>query len=240
MIAALPMYDWPETRSANDKLWARLSSELQAAGITAPTDLTRNGNLEALWLSPNLLLAQTCSYPLETALRGKVKYVATPSYKVAGCEVPGHYRSVILKRGNAKDMKVPTQGQAHLPDWRTNDRLAVNGVDSMSGYHAIKRDAAAAEQELPETRIITGSHRASIKAVADGLADICAVDCVSWAIARQYEPAANQVFVAGWTKQRPGLPLITALSCSEPILNALIDAARSVLGAVVLHPATEF
>lgn len=240
MFAALPMYDWPETQVINDVLWAKLEAKLRAAGIDAPPKLTRNVDLETLWLSPDLLLAQTCSYPLETSLKGKVRYVATPSYGVEGCETPGHYRSVILMRGAGKNEPVPTGVYAQLPDLLPNACFAVNSLDSMSGYHALKRDTEAAGRSLSTLQIASGSHRASIIAVANGVADYCAIDCVSWAMAREYEPAAVNVHIAGWTQQRPGLPLITSLLTSPEVLKHLVAASRSVFGAVVLDPPTEF
>jgi len=34
------------------------------------------------WLSPDLLLSQTCGYPFITSLRGKVRLVGRPSYEL--------------------------------------------------------------------------------------------------------------------------------------------------------------
>ena len=239
MIASLPMYDWPEVRAHNDALWAKFAALLIADHIAAPHSLTRSDDLEALWLSPDLLLAQTCSYPLETILHGKVHYVATPSYAVEGCETPGHYRSVILKSGEGENEPVPAYSKAHLPDWLPSARVAINGSDSMSGYHALKRDVETAGRSLPSLHITTGSHRASIQAVAEGTADFCAVDCVSWAMALQHEPAAKNVHVAGWTSARPGLPLITSLGQSTTTLVMLQTAAKLVFDAVILEHPTE-
>lgn len=239
MIASLPMYDWPETQAANDMLWQRFANCIAESGIQAPLDLTRSIDLEAMWLSPDLLLAQTCSYPLETVLKNRVRYVATPSYAVKGCEMPGHYRSVILMRGQKTNIPVPEGNKATLPDWSRYSRFGFNSIDSMSGYHALLRDAENAGHILPSQHIQTGSHRASIIAVANGTADICVVDCVTWNIALKYEPAAAELFVAGWTAERPGLPLITTLAQSEVTLLALRNAAKIVFNAVVLNPPTE-
>jgi ABC-type phosphate/phosphonate transport system substrate-binding protein len=239
MIAALPMYDWPETQDLNNVLWSRIAAGLKSAKIDTPVALTRSADLLAIWLSPDLLLAQTCSYPLETSLRHKVRYVATPSYDVEGCEIQGHYRSVILKAGREKNEAVPLSADAALPNWLADARLAINGLDSMSGYHALKRDAEAAGRHFPSIPVLTGSHRASIVAVANGNADYCAVDCVSWAMALEHEPSAKHVYVAGWTKSRPGLPLITSLKTSERVFQELVKVVQSVLGATVLTEPTE-
>ncbi len=94
LIAALPMYDWPEARAEVDALWATLRDRLRAAGIAAPDALCRrNGDMPAvpggirdldgrllapdpatlpsdeldlptLWRHPDLLLAQTCWGPM--------------------------------------------------------------------------------------------------------------------------------------------------------------------------------
>lgn len=237
MIAALPMYDWPETEGMNDMLWARLSAEITASQINAPLKLTRGMSLQSLWLSPDLLLAQTCSYPLQTVLKNKVHYIATPSYSVEGCEKPGHYRSVILMRRQGNNLPAPSDGASAIPEWLNSTRLAFNGDNSMSGYHALKHDLKKQFRILPTHQIETGGHRASVIAVANNKADLCSIDCVSWAMAQAHEPAAQFLQVVGWTAQRPGLPLITALQTDSKTIEALTAAARAVLGAVVLETA---
>jgi ABC-type phosphate/phosphonate transport system substrate-binding protein len=238
MIAALPMYDWPETRGINDVIWARIAAKLNATNIDAPQILTRSTDLTQIWLSPDLLLAQTCSYPLQTTLKDKVRYVATPSYCVEGCEIPGHYRSVVLMRSKRPNLPVPGDDAFILPKWPATARFALNSFDSLSGYHALAYDLAMTGRALPAHHVETGSHRASIIAVANGEAELCGVASVSRAMAIDHEPAAQMLRVVGWSKQRPGLPLITALNASQTLLNSLISAARSVLGAVVLAKPT--
>jgi ABC-type phosphate/phosphonate transport system substrate-binding protein len=119
----------------------------------------------------------------------------------------------------------PSDGSAFLPLERLRGaRFAYNGLDSMSGIIALTRDLAAlgedAETFLAD-RIETGSHRASIRAVAEGRADACAIDCRSWDLARRHEPAAKGVVAVGWTARRPGLPLITSRHTPAPVAAAL-------------------
>jgi ABC-type phosphate/phosphonate transport system substrate-binding protein len=83
----------------------------------------------------------------------------------------------------------------------------------MSGILAITRDLDALGEPLDHTfseLIETGAHRASIAAVAEGRADVCTIDCRSWALAKRFEPAAQQVEIVGWTAMRKGLPYIAA------------------------------
>jgi ABC-type phosphate/phosphonate transport system substrate-binding protein len=233
------MYVWPENTAENDALWARMAAFLRDAGLAAPASLSSGNDLEALWLSPHLMLAQTCTYPLETVLKGRVAYVATPTYAVPGCETPGHYRSVIIRRGAGSDAPVPEDRGPALPAWDARETIAFNGFDSMSGWHGLARDAEAAGWAMPQGRLQTGAHRASIRAVAAGDADTAAIDCVSWAMAKRFEPAARTVRAIGWTGARPGLPLITRIDCPQAEMAILREAARLHLGAVVLDPPVE-
>lgn len=127
--------------------------------------------------------------------------------------------------GQKRHVPSPPDGSAFLPLERLRGaRLAFNGPDSMSGIIALTRDLAALGEDVATLfaeRLETGSHRASIRAVATGRADACAIDCRSWDLARRHEPAAQGVVAVGWTARRPGLPLITARRTPEPIVAAL-------------------
>lgn len=105
-------------------------------------------------------------------------------------------------------------------------RLAFNSLDSMSGIIALGRDLEAAGESLAlfAERIETGSHRASIIAVAAGAADVCAVDCRTWNLAKRFEPAANDLAVVGWTAKHKGLPFVTSRLTPPETVAALREA----------------
>lgn len=235
-IATLPMYDWPERRAETGARWAKLRDALRAEGFDAPETLTRDSGLEALWLSPDLLIGETCSHPLATVLDGRVRYVATPVHRVPGCGY-ATYRSVIVRRGSGPHMPPPRKMSS--PRFALADvagRLAANSADSMSGYVSLVRDRIALDMGAPDEAqaLWTGAHRDSIRAVAAGEADYAAIDCCSWIIAREFEPAASQVHVAGWTASRPGPPLITSLRHNRETLARIRRAVLSAIPAVVL------
>ena len=69
--------------------------------------------------------------------------------------------------------------------------------------------------------ITTGSHRESVRTIAAGLADIAAIDCVSWNLARRFDSIAKSLKVLARTDDRPGLPLITAIENSPRIIDTL-------------------
>jgi ABC-type phosphate/phosphonate transport system substrate-binding protein len=95
-----------------------------------------------------------------------------------------------------------------------NRRLAFNSDDSMSGIIALTRDLKAIGENIAlfSELIETGGHRNSIVAVAEGRADVAAIDCRSWALAQRFEPRAAEVEVIGWTAKRKGLPFIAGLN----------------------------
>lgn len=128
------------------------------------------------------------------------------------------------------DVPAPGDGKPHLPlNLMCGLRFTYNGPDSMSGIIGLTRDLEAAGQGLDifSEQIVSGGHRLSVRAVAEGRADIAAIDCLSWALAQRHEPGAKDLRVVGWTAKRKGLPFITARTTAAPVLAAL-RAAISV------------
>lgn len=221
-IASLPMYDWPEVAAATDALWACLLDAMRARGLAAPGTLARDG---AHWRDPELALGQTCALPYIQDLHRIVTLVGAVDYGLDGCP-PGFYRSALVVR--ADDARA-------APAEFATARFAFNGADSQSGWGALR---AALGPRAPGDGLETGAHRASIRAVATGDADIAAIDAVSWRLALAWEPAAARLRVIGWTEPTPGLPLITAggrdpapyaAAVAEGVA-ALDPASRAALG----------
>ena len=205
-LATLPMYDWPEMRGQVDQFYA----ELRARVPQLPAALTRPEtaqDLHALWRNKALMLGQTCWGPMQAGLAAHVHVLAQPHYD----DVPGGrgtcYRSAIVTRGG-RACPPPPHDAAELPDGLMGACPAINALDSLSGFIAVAQDMGA--PGLESRALITGSHRASVRAVAEGSADFAAIDCRSWALALAHEPAARCLTVVGWTAPRPGLPFITA------------------------------
>ncbi|MDW6020457.1 PhnD/SsuA/transferrin family substrate-binding protein [Mesorhizobium sp. BAC0120] len=324
-IAALPMYDWPETQAEIDMEWRRLRALLRRAGIDAPEMIVRrNADMpavpggirdqggaviapdpatlppdelyrETLWRHPMLLLAQACWGPMELGLAEHVQVVGQPSYDGFEGGKGSLYSSAILMRAMKRDDVgrspvappsvlpdiSPTSGEigpsstislvSNVDDWRNrggspisplvgemsgrteggnverhrgNDaspsrdgvpiipldllrgrRFAYNSLDSMSGILALTRDLEGMGQMLDifSERIESGAHRASIVAVTEGKADVCAIDCRSWHMAKRHEPKAAEVQVVGWTGMRKGLPMITSRHTPPEIVEKLRD-----------------
>jgi ABC-type phosphate/phosphonate transport system substrate-binding protein len=128
----------------------------------------------------------------------------------------------------------------------------VNGLDSQSGYNALRAlvAPAAAGGRFFGSVAVTGGHRASLARVAAGEADVAAIDCVSYALLARHRPQALAgVRVLCRTASAPGLPYVTRADAGAELLErlragldrALVDAdlaaARQALlleGATVL------
>ena len=199
MIASLGMYDFGAAVAANDRLWALVRDGLRTGGVDAPEGLTRGeGAYWPAWQAPDLVLSQTFGYPFRARLHGRVAYVGTPDYGVDGC-APGHYRSVFVARADD-----PRQALAEFD----GAGFAYNEALSQSGWAAPQVHVARLGLRLPPV-VETGGHRRSAHAVAEGRADIAALDAVTWAL-MQGEDVVAELRVVGMTDPTPGLPFITA------------------------------
>lgn len=223
MIAALPMYDPPPLRGANNRLWAGIRDQLRTQGMPAPEALSRPGDdLWPVWTAPDLVLAQTCGFPFRARLHGRVTLIGTPDYGVEAC-APGHYRSVIVARAN--------DPRRDLADF-DGAALAWNDALSQSGWAAPMNMAAGMGLHL-RAGPCTGAHRASARAVAAGTADLAALDAVTFGILQGLEPALEALRVVAMTPPTPGLPLIAAPGADAA---ATFDA---VAGAIAALPAAD-
>jgi len=216
MIAALPMYDWPEERSRVDAFHAALRDRVPGL----PGALTRAGDPFALWRDPRLILSQTCWGPLSMGLSAHLRVLAQPDYS----DVPGgrgpFYRSAIVAR-HGLAMPVPDGPGPALPP--LGGRLAFNARHSLSGWQSLVADAGD-PASWASAMVETGAHRLSVRAVAGGCADLAAIDARSWALALAHEPCAGSLVVIGWTAERPGLPYVTARATDKLTAQALAAA----------------
>lgn len=219
MIASLGMYDRAEAQPANDRLWALIRDGMRAQGLDAPDDLTRGaGAYWPAWTAPDLTLSQTCGLPYRARLHDTVTLIGTPDFGVTGCR-PGYYRSVYVAR--VDDPR---------SDWAEFDgaTLAFNEDLSQSGWAAPQNHAASHGISLrPHLR--SGGHLLSARAVAEGRAEIAAIDAVTWAMIARWEGFARDLKVVGHTDPAPGLPYIAAKGADADRMFDVIAAAIAAL-----------
>jgi ABC-type phosphate/phosphonate transport system substrate-binding protein len=232
-VASLPMYDLPELRAATDAWWQGLARAFRREGITdVPDALDRREAYQEVWLMPDLLLSQTCGYPLTHALAGRVELVATPCYRAEGCEGPD-YRSVVV---------IPEDSPAAAIGDLRGGRCAVNSPDSQSGYNALRALVAAHAEHgrFFGSVVATGSHIASLARVASGQVDVAAVDCVTHGLLAHYRPQALAgTRVLCRTASAPGLPYVTRAGAGTDLLRRLCAGLERALADAALATARE-
>ena len=229
-IASLPMYDLPELQAANDALWEGLRVRLAASGTPAPPSLDRELPLDVLWRHPRLLLAQTCGYPLGKSLQSVVRLIATPRYAAQGCDGPFHRSVVIVRAGDKAQSLLDTRGQ----------RCAINARDSNTGMNLLRAEIAPLAKGRPffNEILITGAHVGSAQALAEGAADVAAIDCVTWAHLRRHrQDLTKGLRVLAWTSRTPGLPLIAADGLPQTAYRALGAALEDAMADPALREA---
>ena len=117
-----------------------------------PGELNRHQTLSELWHDPDLLVTQACGLDLFLS-EAPIEPVASPVFDL-DCEA-GMYFSHIV--GNV------------------NGRVAaVNSLSSRSGWSALLSICT------PQRVVVTGSHQASLEALRVGIADVAAIDAVTW------------------------------------------------------------
>jgi len=213
-LASLPMYDRPETRGALDRLWQGVRARLGEG----PAHLTREGDPWDHWRAPDLVLSQTCGYPFRARLHDRVTLVGAADHRLEGCP-PGHYRSALVARAND-----PRERPADF----AGARLAYNEALSQSGW-AAAQNLARAQGFAFGPALRTGAHANSARAVAEGRADIAALDAVTWRLIARHDPMAGALRVVGHTPPTPALPFITA-SGRDPGL--IFDALSGAIAAL--------
>ncbi|MEX3966892.1 phosphate/phosphite/phosphonate ABC transporter substrate-binding protein [Paraburkholderia sp. EG286B] len=230
-IASLPMYNVTPQHAA---AWRSLLSDSLAI-VARSFDMgdiaienAPEGELMPHWRREDLLLSQTCGYPYRMlGLANDVRLIATPIFDAPGCEGP-RYRSVLAVSAQAWE-----RGAQMLEACR-GLRAACNSADSHSGMNAFRHAVAplARDGRFFASVRWTGSHAATLRALASGAADVGAIDCVTFALLHDSHPERfDGVQTIGMTASAPGLPLIASRALGEDQAQALRNALDAALAA---------
>ncbi|MFL9960269.1 PhnD/SsuA/transferrin family substrate-binding protein [Paraburkholderia sediminicola] len=218
-IAALPMYN---VTPALDLEWREWLDDVLRRVKPACRIVEPDEELHGFWRRPNLLLSQTCGYPLMRGLHEQVQLIATPRFDAPGCE-GAHYSSMLVTRADAQfDTLAACRGA----------RAAYNQEDSNSGMNVFRHAVAPhARAGMFFSKVLrTGSHLGSLRAVVDDRADVAAVDCVTFAFIGDVMPElVRRVRAIGMTAASPGLPLIASSTVPPATIRALREALNETL-----------
>ncbi|CAI1589684.1 phosphate/phosphite/phosphonate ABC transporter substrate-binding protein [Serratia liquefaciens] len=224
MQVSLPMYG--VTHQPAESFWRVLRDKLLQLGLPlAPEQLVWPHDLAQHWLQDDLLLSQTCGYPLVSSLQ-QVQLIGTYHYRVEGCE-GANYSSWLVVRDDDPGER--------LADFR--GRIAAyNSTDSQSGHNSLRALIAPLAQNgsFFSAAIASGAHYQSLKLIQNRQADIAAVDCVSLELLKRARPQALAgLKIIGRTASVPGLPLITSAQTPPEQLEILRAGAKAMLGEAV-------
>jgi ABC-type phosphate/phosphonate transport system substrate-binding protein len=217
-IAELLMYVAPEPiRQANERWLTRIFERLGTLRRDAEAL-----SLMDLWLSPQLLLTQTCGYPLMTQLRGQVRVLGRPRYELPDSH-GGNHCSLLLSRAD--------DSRRTLPAFRAS-RAVINGEDSNSGMNLLRHRLAPLHRDgqFFAGVSISGSHRESLRWLREDKADLAAIDSVTFAyLARHADAEVAGLRVIARSAFSPTLPYITARSVTDERAEELRQVMNKTL-----------
>jgi ABC-type phosphate/phosphonate transport system substrate-binding protein len=212
-VASLAMYPFPHLRAAYERLWDDVRARLSFGAPKLDWDLDPT----VACRRDDLLLGQTCGWPLITELATIVRVVGTFDCDVTDA-VDGTYRSLLVTY-----LDDPLADVLQRPDLR----VAANSVDSLSGWISLRSVAAEHHASLDDVEW-TGSHAASLAAVLAHRCHLAAIDAVSWV-----HLGGDGLSIVGQGPRIPCLPLVTSQSSSPEVVEEL----RGALAAAVSDPA---
>ncbi|WP_439864226.1 phosphate/phosphite/phosphonate ABC transporter substrate-binding protein [Pseudomonas antarctica] len=216
--AELLMYVAPEPVQQANQLWlARIFERLNL----------RRGNadhldLHGLWLAPQLLVTQTCGYPLMTQLRGQVRVIGRPRYELAHSS-GGEHCSLLLTRDD--------NPRIALADFY-NSRGVINGHDSNSGMNLLRERLAPLQRDgrFFAGIGISGAHRESLRWLREDRADLAAIDSVTFDYLARFAPQeVAGLRVVTRSAPSPTLPYIGPPSLSDEHVLQIREAMNLAL-----------
>lgn len=236
--AELRMYVAPEQiEQANQQWLARILERLKLRRLSAG-----QLDLPGLWLAPELLVTQTCGYPLMTQLRGQVRVIGRPRYELPHSS-DGEHCSLLLTRDDNPRISL---AQFY------NSRGVINGHDSNSGMNLLRQRLAPLQRDAHffASVAISGAHRESLSWLREDRADLAAIDSVTYDYLARFacEEVAGLRIVTR-SAPSPTLPYIGPLGLSdvqaEQIRQAMNQALQDLphvvdtLGVQAVLPASE-
>lgn len=217
-FAELLMYVAPPRVQEAQERW--LTRTLEHLAVTR--SIGQTADLKALWLSPDLLLTQTCGYPLMTQLRGRVQLIGRPVYRLPHSADGGHCSLLLVRQDDAR---------RELIDFRGSHGL-INSEDSNSGMNLFRHTLAPLQVDgrFFSQVSVTGGHRDSLRSLQDGRGDLAAIDSVTYDyLARDHSQEVAGLTILTQTALSPCLPYITRLGADADAIRTAMNKALGEL-----------
>ncbi len=178
---------------------------------------------ESILRDQNLFIGHTCGYPLMTRLQDVVLPFCVPVFKVPGTADTQYSSRIIVAIDS---------GIQSLTDCR-NRIAACNDSHSNSGMNVLRHAIAQLNpgKAFFSAVVESGSHWQSLEAVAEGRADVAAIDCISFQLIEDKWPEmASRVRTLGYSVKTSGLPLVLPRpEVSRSDTSAYIDKLNQAL-----------
>ncbi|MEM6993161.1 MAG: PhnD/SsuA/transferrin family substrate-binding protein [Myxococcota bacterium] len=221
--ASLPWYDLPEVRHAHDELWSAVAERLVRAGLRdVPETLDRSRSYDADWHEPGLLLGQACGYDTVLDQPPPVRVIAAPHFDFEGCDHHTYRSFVVVPERVAATSLLDLRGR----------RCAINSPSSHSGMNGLRALVSSLHiggRFFSEVHV-SGAHELSLQMLRDDVADVAAIDCVTWGLLRRHRPVALAgMRIVGRTAPAPAPPYVTGLATAPADVKHL----RASLGAAI-------
>jgi len=181
-------------------------------------------DLASHWLSPDLLLSQTCGYPFVTSLRGKVRLIGRPSYELTHSSAGSHCSLLLCRADSDVTDLAGFQGSHGL----------INAPDSNSGMNLLRHTlAGVSARGFFSTLTFTGSHRESMRRLKEGEGDLASIDSVTYDyLARDNSAEIEGLRILLRSARSPCLPYITSIgqtaADAASIRNAMNEALNQL------------
>ncbi|MEX5560095.1 PhnD/SsuA/transferrin family substrate-binding protein [Pseudomonas rhodesiae] len=181
-------------------------------------------DLASHWLSPDLLLSQTCGYPFVTSLRGKVRLIGRPSYELTHSSAGSHCSLLLCRADSDVTDLAGFQGSHGL----------INAPDSNSGMNLLRHTLAGVSAcGFFSTLTFTGSHRESMRRLKEGEGDLASIDSVTYDyLARDNSAEIEGLRILLRSARSPCLPYITSIgqtaADAASIRNAMNEALNQL------------
>jgi|GEM_PF-221229 len=156
---------------------------------------------EELYASKNCLIAHTCGYPYLKKWQKSHAVTCVPKFDIDGCQGI-NYRSWFIKK--------KTDDKKKLEEFQ-NTRVAINSWTSNSGMNVLRFAISKlnTDKRFFSAVCLTGSHYQSALSVANGTAEIAAVDAVTFYFLCQSHPEiVTEIEIFDQSVLTPGLPFI--------------------------------
>ena len=230
--ASFPMYDFPWLAEAHEALWAEIAAGLVRRGWQdVPVSLHHQADVHTLWHEHELLISQSCGWPLVDELAGKVVTIGAFEYDVASADGPTYHGQLLMRAGSSRPSA----------DALPTVTAAVNSFASLSGWVSLVHAFPELSGVWPGRLLETGSHEGSMAALQRGEVDLAMIDAVSLAQFRAGRPESLAgLIVVGEGPRIPCLPIIGPLAFTDVqiagIRAAITEALASDRGREAAKP----